>query len=136
MKRVLLDLAVVILFTLEYFFEQSLPTVPSSWLTFVAFNPLLLFVGTASLVAFGRAAAEQRVFSSPIIPSIGIVEWAFLVVLSYALTCCFDVKLHPPENFITVFGFNLFLLLLPALIVSTGTYLLGRTVSNTRRTKI
>jgi len=135
MKRVILDLGVVILFTAEYFCEQALAGGEASGIGFVIFNPLLMFVGTASLAGLIRGIAERRMFLSPTILWVGITEWVFLVLVSYAFTCFLDVMRHPPENFITVFGFNLFILLIPALVISTGIYVVGRARLNRSRSK-
>src|SRR5436309_1169860 len=122
MKRLLLDLGVVVVFMAEYFCEQALPEAGPSSIMFIIFNPVLMFVGIASLAAFVRGVVELRVFVSPTILRAGIVEWICLVIISYVLACLLDVIRHPPENFITVFGFNLFILLMPALVVSTIAY--------------
>jgi hypothetical protein len=132
MKRVILDLGVVILFTAEYFCEQAVAAGEASWIGFVIFNPLLMFVGIASLAGLIRGIAEQRMFVSPTILWVGITEWIFLVLISYTFTCFLDVMRHRSENFITVFGFNLFILLVPALAVSTGIYAAMRSFTASR----
>jgi hypothetical protein len=135
MKRLLLDLGVVVLFIAEYFCEEVFVRSDLFLRGYVIFNPLLTFVAVASLVGFTRGIAEERIFVPPRILWVGIIEWIFLVFAAYVLTCLLDVTRHPRDNFITVFGFNLFILLIPGLIISTGAYVIGRTVFNTFRKK-
>ena len=128
MKRLLLDLGIVILFVAEYFCEQAVPSAGTSFILFIVFNPLLMFVGIAVLAAFIRGLAEQRISDTSTILWVGIIEWIGLVFASFVLTCFLDVMRHPPENFITVFGFNLFILLVPGVVVSTGVYVAARSL--------
>jgi len=126
MKRLLVDFCVLIFFIAEYFCEQALAGAAPSSIALTLFDPLLMFVGVAGLAAFVRGVAEERIFVSPTMLWVGMLEWIFLVVISYVLTCALDAKRHPPENFVTVFGFGLFILLMPALIISTGVYVATR----------
>jgi hypothetical protein len=127
-KRLVLDLGIVLAFIAEYFCEQVIFRNRTPSALFLIFNPLLIFVATACLLGFTRGLAEGRIFASPITLWAGIIEWIFLVLISYVVTCILDVMRHPPEDFITVFGFNLFVTLIPGVIVSTGVYAAGRSL--------
>ena len=126
MKRLLLDVSVVILFVAEYFCEQAVAGRAASSTAFLILNPLVISIAVASIAAFTRGIAEQRLLNSPVILLTGLIEWICLVFVSYVLTCLLDVQRHPPESFMTVFGFSLFIVLIPTLIVSTGAYIAGR----------
>lgn len=121
MKRLFIDAVVVVVFVAQYFLEQVMDVDVSSKLSLI-FDPLLLSVIIASVAAWIRAILEQRMFIPPFVLWLGGLEWAFVVTVSYMLTCFLDVMHHAPENFVTVFGVNLFVLLIPTLVISTGVY--------------
>src|SRR2546423_954358 len=73
-----------------------------------------VFVGfiVLGIVGFIRGSSEYRVLQSPK-PWWGCIEWIAIVFVEYTLYCYLGVRSHPVDNFETVFGFGLLLLLVP-----------------------
>src|SRR5207244_3708372 len=117
-----INLAALAAFVGEYFAEQLL-TAHVFGSGSVLVSPLIISLAAAGLIAWLRALAEKCMFEPPSTLATGAVEWVLIVVASYIVTCLLDVLRHPPESFVTVAGFNLFLVLLPSLVVSTSVYM-------------
>jgi hypothetical protein len=75
-------------------------------------------------VGFGRGFAEERwVGNAPY--WVSGTEWAVIVIIEYSLACYVGVLLRPYDNFETVFGFGLLIVLAPSLVLSLISYWLG-----------
>lgn len=85
---------------------------------------MLIALSIPIAVGFGRGLAERRyVGNTPY--WIGGIEWAVVVTIEYALSCYVGVLLRPYDNFETVFGFGLLIILVPSLVLSLISYWLG-----------
>jgi hypothetical protein len=76
------------------------------------------------IVGFGRGFAERRYLDNTLY-WMGGIEWTIVVIIEYAISCYIGVLLRPYDNFETVFGFGLLVILTPSLILSLISYGLG-----------
>jgi hypothetical protein len=97
-----------------------------------ALNSVLVALAIPGIVGFMRGLAEYRILH-PSRPWWGTVEWAAVIFVEYTLSCYLGVLSHPVDNFETVFGFGLLILLAPSELLGIVTYWSGVTVA--RRAK-
>jgi uncharacterized membrane protein (Fun14 family) len=113
MRRVLIDLgAVAVLVGAGYVFNL------------LDIKGVLPAFGIAIIVGFGRGVAERRFFpNTPYV--IGAIEWLVIMFMAYTISCYVDVLSSQYDNFETVFGFGLLLVLVPDLVSSSISYGFG-----------
>lgn len=85
---------------------------------------LLIALSMPIAVGFGRGFAEALWVGNTPYWICG-TEWAVVVIIEYALGCYVGVLLRPYDNFETVWGFGLLIVLLPSLVLSLISYWLG-----------
>ncbi len=75
-------------------------------------------------VGFGRGFAEHRFVGSTSCWA-GTGEWVLIVIAAHITSCYLAVLSWPYQNFTTVFGFTLLIILLPSVVLSTISYWIG-----------
>ncbi len=85
---------------------------------------ILQTFGIGIVVGFGRGLAERRFFANTSY-LLCVMEWLVIVFTAYTISCYLDVLLWPYDNFKTVFGFGLLLVLVPDLVLSAIAYSFG-----------
>jgi hypothetical protein len=117
MRRVLIDLAVFCVLVAGNLVLQ----ITSNRSALIGFG-LLMVVG------FARGFTQNRLFGKGGY-IFGSIEWLLIVFAVYTTSCWTGVILHPYDNFETVFGFGLLLVLLPAIALSLISYWIGFVLS-------
>jgi hypothetical protein len=125
MKRVSADVLIFGLFLVQYFFFEVLGDDFASGIWFLILNPTLTWIVLAILLALWRAFLERRFFRSKRAFWLQGIEWVGVVLAANVATCWVDVLLHSHESFWTVFGFNLLIVVVPSLVLSTTAYLVA-----------
>ncbi len=121
-KRLATDLLIFSLFVAQYGVLQVMPTPLSSMAALLILSPPVVWIVSASFLAFLRAISQIRILGPAAFLWSGVIEWIAVFSASSIFTCWVDTILHPPESFLTVFGFNLFIVFVPSLILSTAAY--------------
>jgi hypothetical protein len=93
-------------------------------LDFISDNILVIRLASVIIVGCVRAFAEHRVLKKRSLWWTGAVEWIAIVIAAFLAVCWLDILWNPRDNFKTVFGFNLLLVLVPSVVLSTVAYVL------------
>lgn len=124
MRRILIDLLAVGLLAVEetvmHIFSQN----SEAALDFISDNILIIRLASVVIVACVRAFAEHRFLKKSAPWWVGAAEWIAIVIAGFLAVCWLDILWNPHDNFKTVFGFNLFVILVPSVVVSTIAYVL------------
>jgi hypothetical protein len=125
MRRLYLDLLAFGLLIGTDFVTRLISIHTTPRVTVLSYYTDMLFAyGISVAVGFGRGFAERRFVGNT--PSwIGGIEWSAIVIIEYALSCYVAVLLWPYDNFETVFGFGLLIVLVPSLALSLISYWFG-----------
>ncbi|MEY2483499.1 MAG: hypothetical protein QOK24_2027 [Verrucomicrobiota bacterium] len=114
MHRIIFDLsALALLLTADYLLAA-----------FAMHTGFVVTLGLPVAVGFSRGFAEWRYLS--MIPYwVRGIEWTLVVIIEYAVACYIAVLLRPVDNFETVFGFGLLIILVPSVVFSLISFSLG-----------
>lgn len=128
-RRLLFDLAALgLLLTKECVLRvcEQYSQLLSDW---IAANVMLIEIGVPVIIACARGLVEVRIWKGKWPWWAAGTEWMAIVAVGFVGACWFDILSNPRDNFITVFSFNLLIVLMPSLIVSTVAYLLVITLA-------
>lgn len=133
LRRLLIDSFAFSLLVAQYGLSQAIGGRLNSITAFLILSPPVVWIVSATVVASMRAFAEMRLLQTRRSLMRSAVEWIALFSAANIFTCWLDTVIHPRETFLTVFGFNVLVVFVPALIVSTIGYCVTSSAVSQRR---